>query len=221
VPSDGAARHGRPMIQPRTPEYARFLTRSAPGSSVSSRPPAGRADARVARAPADMEAAVANHAVGRRDASDRRHNAARSRSADAISKGRTACQIASSAAPCTARRDARACARRCRDHKTQGRSSCSTASRPPGCLHGRAGLRKVPGHQFTTPFLIVAAVLGLGIGRVRMDAWAIDVVVSASRRGIMTGRRACGIVALTERRGEWPRASSSPKFYLDLAEERK
>ena len=57
----------------------------------------------------------------------------------------------------------------------------------------------------TDAILIVDAVSSLGIADVQMDAWAIDVLVSASQKGLMLPP-GLGIVALSDRRGRTPRS---------------
>jgi len=53
-----------------------------------------------------------------------------------------------------------------------------------------------------------------------MDAWGIDVVVSASQKGLMLPP-GLGIVALGDKAWRANGRSTSPRFYLDLAEEQK
>ena len=72
----------------------------------------------------------------------------------------------------------------------------------------------------TEAILIVDAVSSLGIADVQMDAWGIDVVVSASQKGLMLPP-GLGIVALSDKAWRSAARSTSPRFYLDLAEERK
>src|SRR5439155_977334 len=72
----------------------------------------------------------------------------------------------------------------------------------------------------TDATVIVDAVSSLGIADVPMDAWAIDVLVSASQKGLMLPP-GLGIVALSDKAWSMAARSSSPKFYLDLVEERK
>src|SRR2546427_5619569 len=72
----------------------------------------------------------------------------------------------------------------------------------------------------TEAILIVDAVSSLGIADLPMDAWAIDVVVSASQKGLMLPP-GLGIVALGDKAWQAAARASSPKFYLDLTEERK
>ena len=71
----------------------------------------------------------------------------------------------------------------------------------------------------TDAILIVDAVSSLGIADLQMDAWAIDVVVSASQKGLMLPP-GLGIVALGDKAWQAAARASSPKFYLDLTEER-
>jgi aspartate aminotransferase-like enzyme len=68
--------------------------------------------------------------------------------------------------------------------------------------------------------LIVDAVSSLGIADLAMDAWGVDVVVAGSQKGLMLppGLAFC---ALSERAWAAVAASRLPKYYLDIAEERK
>ena len=72
----------------------------------------------------------------------------------------------------------------------------------------------------TDALLIVDAVSSLGIVDLPMDAWGVDVVVAGSQKGLMLppGLAFC---ALNER--AWARTATStlPRFYFDLAAERK
>src|SRR5262245_7897195 len=68
--------------------------------------------------------------------------------------------------------------------------------------------------------LIVDAVSSLGIADLPMDAWGVDVVVAGSQKGLMLppGLAFC---ALSDKAWAAARTSRLPKYYLDLAEERK
>jgi len=72
----------------------------------------------------------------------------------------------------------------------------------------------------TDAILIVDAVSSLGIADLPMDAWGIDVVVSASQKGLMLPP-GLGLLALSEKAWTVAKRSTLPKFYFDLAEERK
>jgi aspartate aminotransferase-like enzyme len=72
----------------------------------------------------------------------------------------------------------------------------------------------------TDAILIVDAVSSLGIADLQMDAWAVDVVVSASQKGLMLPP-GLGIVALSDKAWRAAARATSPRFYLDLAEEQK
>ena len=72
----------------------------------------------------------------------------------------------------------------------------------------------------TDAILIVDAVSSLGIAELPMDAWGIDVVVSASQKGLMLPP-GLGLLALSEKAWAAARRSTLPKFYLDLNEEQK
>jgi len=68
--------------------------------------------------------------------------------------------------------------------------------------------------------LIVDAVSGLAIDELRSDEWGVDVVVSASQKGLMLPP---GLAFLSLSPRAWERAekSSSPRFYWDLREYRE
>ena len=68
--------------------------------------------------------------------------------------------------------------------------------------------------------LIVDAVSSLGIADLQMDAWGIDVVIAGSQKGLMLPP-GLGFCALSERAWERARTSRLPKYYFNLAEERK
>ncbi len=72
----------------------------------------------------------------------------------------------------------------------------------------------------TDAILIVDAVSSLGIADVQMDAWSLDVVVSASQKGLMLPP-GLGVLALGDKAWSAAKRSTLPKFYLDLSEERK
>jgi aspartate aminotransferase-like enzyme len=67
--------------------------------------------------------------------------------------------------------------------------------------------------------LIVDAVSSLGIADLPMDSWGVDVVVSASQKGLMLPP-GLGLLALSEKAWTAAKRSTLPKFYLDLSEER-
>ena len=72
----------------------------------------------------------------------------------------------------------------------------------------------------TDAILVVDAVSSLGIAELPMDAWGVDVVVSASQKGLMLPP-GLGLVALSDKAWAAARRATLPRFYLDLAEERK
>jgi serine---pyruvate transaminase len=68
--------------------------------------------------------------------------------------------------------------------------------------------------------LIVDAVSSLGIANLEMDAWGIDVVVAGSQKGLMLPP-GLGLCALSDKAWAKNRTSRLPKYYFDLAAERK
>jgi aspartate aminotransferase-like enzyme len=87
-----------------------------------------------------------------------------------------------------------------------------------GVLHDVRGYAAVT--RDSDALLIVDAVSSLGIVDLAMDAWGVDAVVAGSQKGLMLppGLAFC---ALSGR--AWARAAGAtlPKFYFDLAAERK
>jgi aspartate aminotransferase-like enzyme len=87
-----------------------------------------------------------------------------------------------------------------------------------GVLHDVRGYAQAT--KATDAILVVDAVSSLGIADVPMDAWGIDVVVSASQKGLMLPP-GLGLLALSEKAWAAAKRSTLPKYYLDLTEERK
>ena len=87
-----------------------------------------------------------------------------------------------------------------------------------GVLHDVRGYAQAT--RGTGALLIVDAVSSLGIADLPMDAWGVDVVVSASQKGLMLPP-GLGLVALSEKAWASAARATSPRYYLDLSEERK
>jgi aspartate aminotransferase-like enzyme len=87
-----------------------------------------------------------------------------------------------------------------------------------GVLHDVRGIAAVT--RTTPALLVVDAVSSLGIADLRMDEWGVDVVVAGSQKGLMLppGLSFC---ALSEKAWGHVKASRLPKYYLDIATERK
>jgi aspartate aminotransferase-like enzyme len=87
-----------------------------------------------------------------------------------------------------------------------------------GVLHDVRAYAAVTG--VTDTILVVDAVSSLGIADLPMDAWGIDAIVAGSQKGLMLppGLAFC---ALSEKAWAHARRSTLPKYYFDLAEERK
>src|SRR5918996_2153032 len=87
-----------------------------------------------------------------------------------------------------------------------------------GVLHDVRGYAEVT--RSTDAILIVDAVSSLGIANLPMDAWGVDAVVAGSQKGLMLppGVAFC---ALGERAWAAAKTSTLPKYYFNLAEERK
>ncbi len=72
----------------------------------------------------------------------------------------------------------------------------------------------------TDAILIVDAVSSLGIANLEMDAWGVDVMVSGSQKGLMLPP-GLGFCALSDKAWARNKTSRLPKYYFDLAAERK
>jgi len=87
-----------------------------------------------------------------------------------------------------------------------------------GVLHDVRGYAEAT--RRTDTILIVDAVSSLGIADLPMDAWGVDVVVSASQKGLMLPP-GLGLLALSEKAWAAAARATLPRYYLDLREERK
>ena len=87
-----------------------------------------------------------------------------------------------------------------------------------GVLHDVRGYAAVT--RGTDAILVVDAVSSLGIADLPMDAWGVDVVVAGSQKGLMLPP-GLGFCALSEKAWVKNRTATLPRYYLDLAEERK
>jgi aspartate aminotransferase-like enzyme len=87
-----------------------------------------------------------------------------------------------------------------------------------GVLHDVRAYAEVT--RGTDAILVVDAVSSLGIADLPMDTWGVDVVVSASQKGLMLPP-GLGLLALSDRAWAANARATLPRFYLDLAEERK
>jgi aspartate aminotransferase-like enzyme len=87
-----------------------------------------------------------------------------------------------------------------------------------GVLHDVRGYAEVT--RDTGAMLVVDAVSSLGIADLPMDAWGVDVVVAGSQKGLMLppGLAFC---ALSEKAWRQAAGAKLPKYYFDLAAERK
>src|SRR5262245_59199971 len=87
-----------------------------------------------------------------------------------------------------------------------------------GVLHDVRGYAAVT--RESDAILVVDAVSSLGIANLEMDAWGVDVVVSGSQKGLMLPP-GLGFCALSERAWAKNKTSRLPRYYFDLAAERK
>jgi aspartate aminotransferase-like enzyme len=72
----------------------------------------------------------------------------------------------------------------------------------------------------TDAILVVDAVSSLGIADLEMDRWGVDVVVAGSQKGLMLPP-GLGFCALSERAWAKNATARLPRYYFDLAAERK
>jgi serine---pyruvate transaminase len=87
-----------------------------------------------------------------------------------------------------------------------------------GVLHDVRGYAAVT--RGTDAILVVDAVSSLGIADLPMDAWGVDVVVAGSQKGLMLPP-GLGFCALSDKAWFKNKTAKLPRYYLDLAEERK
>src|SRR5262249_28768412 len=87
-----------------------------------------------------------------------------------------------------------------------------------GVLHDVRAYAEVT--RGTGAILIVDAVSSLGIADLPMDAWGVDVVVSASQKGLMLPP-GLGLLALSDKAWAAAERATLPRYYMDLREERK
>jgi len=72
----------------------------------------------------------------------------------------------------------------------------------------------------SSALVLVDAITGLGAMDLPMDAWGLDVVIGGSQKALMlpTG---LSFVALSERAWEANKSAKCPRFYFDIAQEKK
>jgi aspartate aminotransferase-like enzyme len=87
-----------------------------------------------------------------------------------------------------------------------------------GVLHDVRGYAAVT--RGTDAILVVDAVSSLGIADLPMDAWGVDVVIAGSQKGLMLPP-GLGFCALSDKAWAKNKTAKLPRYYLDLAEERK
>jgi len=87
-----------------------------------------------------------------------------------------------------------------------------------GVLHDVRGYAAVT--RGSAAILVVDAVSSLGIADLQMDAWGLDVVVSGSQKGLMLPP-GLGFCALSDKAWAMNTTSRLPKYYFDLAAERR
>ena len=87
-----------------------------------------------------------------------------------------------------------------------------------GVLHDVRGYAAVT--RGTDAILVVDAVSSLGIADLQMDAWGLDLVVSGSQKGLMLPP-GLGFCALSDKAWAMNTTSRLPKYYFDLAAERR
>src|SRR2546422_8931163 len=215
VPTEVLLAMARPIIHHRTPEYASLFTEVRAGLKrlVQTRQ---EVLTPACTGTGAMEAAVANTL----SAGDRVivvNAGAFAQRWLAIAKAYKL-QIVELAAPHGETVPAERVAEALRTHQDVKAVLVQHSESSTGVLHDVRAYAQVTAG--TDAILIVDAVSSLGSADLQMDAWAVDVVVSASQKGLMLPP-GLGIVALSDKAWRAVARSTSPKFYLDLAEEQK
>jgi serine---pyruvate transaminase len=72
----------------------------------------------------------------------------------------------------------------------------------------------------TAAVLVVDAISGLGAVDIKTDAWAVDVVVSGSQKGLMLPP-GLGFICVSPKAWKLVEACKSPRYYLDLRKAKK
>jgi aspartate aminotransferase-like enzyme len=95
---------------------------------------------------------------------------------------------------------------------------CQHSETSTGVLHDVRGYAEAA--RGSDAILVVDAVSSLGVADLPMDAWGVDVVVSGSQKGLMLPP---GLAFCTLSDKAWERVGQArlPRYYFDLAEERK
>ncbi|MBI2678259.1 MAG: alanine--glyoxylate aminotransferase family protein [Candidatus Koribacter versatilis] len=89
-----------------------------------------------------------------------------------------------------------------------------------GVRHDVEAVAKVLRETGSDALLVVDAITGLGTTRLDVDAWGIDVVIGGSQKAVMVPP-GLAYLAVSERAWQRAAAAKSPRYYFDLARERK
>jgi aspartate aminotransferase-like enzyme len=89
-----------------------------------------------------------------------------------------------------------------------------------GVRHDVEAVAKLLRESGSDALLIVDAITGLGTTRLDVDGWGIDVIIGGSQKAVMVPP---GLAYLSVSDRAWQRmaAAKSPRYYFDLARERK
>src|SRR5213076_2101083 len=89
-----------------------------------------------------------------------------------------------------------------------------------GVRHDVEAVAKLLRESGSDALLIVDAITGLGTTRLDVDGWGIDVIIGGSQKAVMVPP---GLAYLSVSDRAWQRAERSrhPRYYFDLAKERK
>jgi len=74
--------------------------------------------------------------------------------------------------------------------------------------------------QFDQTLLIVDAVTGIGVYKILMDAWKLDVLVTGSQKALMLPP-GLSFICVSEKAWGFANQSNLPKYYFDLRKEKK
>src|SRR5262249_22781306 len=95
---------------------------------------------------------------------------------------------------------------------------CQLSESSTGAVHDVEGLARVTRGRPT--LLVVDAISGAGAVRLEMGAWGVDVVVVGSQKALALPP-GLALVGLSARAWTAVESAKAPRFYFDLARERK
>ncbi|HEY0797279.1 MAG TPA: aminotransferase class V-fold PLP-dependent enzyme, partial [Acidisarcina sp.] len=103
------------------------------------------------------------------------------------------------------------------EHRVVYMQSTETSTAVRHCVQGVAEIVRAASND---TLLVVDAITGLGTTHFDIDAWGVDVLIGGSQKAVMIPP---GLAYITLSDRAWARAATSknPRYYFDLAKERK